>query len=168
MLKHCVAAILLLSLSIAPVWGQSTIDEPLTVSWEEFQHAISSAASEDKKILIDIWAPWCGWCTRLQDEVYTDQKVLSFLNDHFRITRLNIDDSSTLLLFQDREMSPSELAFGMGATGTPTTVFLTSGSKYITRLPGFVKPGEFLTILQYIESEAYEKQTYLEFAKSLN
>ena len=44
--------------------------------------------------------------------------------------------------------------------------FLDAAGNYITRLPGFVGPDEFLQVLRFIGTKAYESQTFDAFINS--
>ena len=134
------------------------------MDWFEFQKGLSRAGESSKKLLIDVYAPWCGWCTRLQSDVYTSQTIQEYVRQHFTAARLNIDENSDTLSFKGYSLSSAELAMGLGATGTPTTVFLDEKGEYITRLPGYLGPEDFLTVLRFIATDAYRTQSFEEFA----
>lgn len=131
--------------------------------WKPFEEAVDMAKQQDKKLLVDVYAPWCPWCRRLQREVYTDETVQSYLTDHFIVTRLDGENELDSLQFRQYTLTPSELAEGLGAEGYPTTVFLDSDAKYITRLPGFIDASEFMNVLSYIGSEAFVDASYKEY-----
>lgn len=155
--------LLVLSVGFAPFTGaraQSASQPADGVEWLTFESGVRKAATGDKPVLIDIYAPWCGWCTRLQSDVYTDRRVQSYLSENFIVSRLNIDEADDVVRFRGFEVSSAELAMGLGASGTPTTVFLTSTGDYITRLPGFVGPDEFMQVLAFIATEAYQTDSF--------
>ena len=52
----------------------------------------------------------------------------------------------------------------LGASGTPTTVFLDSDGSYVTRLPGYHPADRFLEVLRFIGTEAYREMTFEEYA----
>ena len=131
--------------------------------WKPFEEAVALAAKQNKKVLVDIFAPWCPWCRRLQREVYTDPAVQEYLKERFIVTRLNGDDTTASYAFKTYNLTAAELAAGLGAQGYPTTVFLAANSDYITRLPGFVDAAEFIHVLRFIGTEAYQKLTYQEY-----
>ena len=42
------------------------------VEWPSFEGALEAAAKTGKTVLIDVFAPTCPWCRKMQAEVYTD------------------------------------------------------------------------------------------------
>jgi len=149
--------------------AQSSLFDPAImapIGWQRVEQAMAAAARSGKKVLIDISAPWCPWCRRMQHEVYTDSAVVRYLKGHFEFARLNGEDSGRKLKFLGYELSEAELAQALGLTGYPTTVFLEPDGTYITRVPGFVPAETFLQVLRFIGSEAYKRQSFEEFARS--
>ena len=136
------------------------------VNWLSFQEAIDAASVSGRTILVDVYAPWCPWCAKLQSEVYTRADIREYLNEHFEIARLNIEESEDVIEFKGYSLTSAELAAGLGAEATPTTVFLSAKGEYITRVPGFVDGDEFTRMLRYIGSGAYRKESYQAYRTS--
>ncbi len=157
---------LLVALSVVSVsFAQpNTADEPpRTAPWVSFEEAVAAAQESGKKILVDVYAPWCGWCRRMQQESYVDPEILAYLGQRFEIARLNVDDAESTIQFMGMDFTPQELGYAFGAEGTPTTIFLDEEANYITRLPGYVDPSTFHQVISYIGSNAYHTQTLNEF-----
>ncbi len=157
------AFILAASSRIASAQDASVPAEGL--DWHSFEEAIDLAKLHKKKVIVDVYAAWCPWCRRLQEEVYTDADVRSYLEKHFVLTRLDAENQEDTLRFREHALTPADLALGLGAQGFPTTVFLDEQSDYITRLPGFLEAGEFFTVLDYVGSNAFVEQSYREYAE---
>ena len=49
-------------------------------SWTK---AVKKAKAEKKLIFVDCYASWCGPCMRLATQVFTQDKVADFFNEHF-------------------------------------------------------------------------------------
>ena len=162
-MKSIIASALLVLVSIPTSKAQT--QSPL-VNWVSFQEAIVQSPEANKKVLVDIFAPWCGWCSKMQDEAYMDKEILKYLESNFITARLDISIQDDTLHYNDLALPSAHLAAGFGAEGTPTTVFLTDQGEYITRLPGYVKPDEFLTVLKFIATDSYRTETFAEFSLS--
>ena len=140
-------------------------DDPMTVAnntpfpWPSFDEAVTEGKAEGKPILIDIYAPWCGWCARMQEEVYGNPTLAAYVQHNFAYGRLNIDDTMTQHEFMGYVFTSEELGYALGASGTPTTVFLNEEGVYITRLAGYTQLEPFGDALRYIAEGAYLEAT---------
>ncbi|WP_456430063.1 thioredoxin family protein [Rhodocaloribacter sp.] len=132
-------------------------------AWRSFPEAVAAARNSGKAILVDVYAPWCGWCRKMQTEVYTLPELREYLHEHFEIARLNLEEYGDTLTFKGYTLTSAELAMGLGASSTPTTVFLEPDGAYITRLPGFHEGDVFMRVLRFIGTGAYRRLTYEEF-----
>ena len=149
-----------------PAWARAQDDASVAapgLDWQAFEQAVAQAGQLDKKVIVDVYAAWCPWCRRLQREVYADDAVQEYIRDHFVVTRLDAENTEDSLRFRGYTLTPSEMAAGLGAAAFPMTVFLDEDAKYITRLPGFRPPTDFLDVLNYIGSEAFLDLTYEEY-----
>lgn len=147
------------------VRGQDASVPAEGLDWYPFEEAIDRARLGKKKVIVDVYAIWCPWCRRLQDEVYTDPDVQSYLENHFVLTRLDAENLEDSIQFKEHDLTPADLAHGLGAQGFPTTVFLDEESDYITRLPGFIEAADFLSVLDYVGSNAFRDLSYQEFVE---
>ncbi|NNF03461.1 MAG: thioredoxin fold domain-containing protein [Rhodothermales bacterium] len=165
------ATALLWSPSTSRAQGSSGSDSDTLASpieWPGFETAIEAASESGKIVLIDIFSPHCGWCRKLQSEIYTQPHVQEYVNEHFELGRLDITVYSDSVAYRGYEMSQAAMAASFGSRGTPTTIFLESNGDYITRLPGFHETAEFMAVLRYIGSRAYEDQTFEEYLSAIS
>ena len=136
------------------------------IAWYPFEEAVAMAKKQNKKLIVDIYAPWCPWCRRLQREVYSEKKIQDYLAKNFIMTRLDGENKADSLRFKQYTLTPAELSLGLGTQGYPNTVFLEADGDYITRLPGYANATEFMQVLSYIGSDAFVDKSYQEFVES--
>lgn len=147
---------------LAPSATQAQIKIPP----RSFESALEQAQAQDKPLLIEIYAPWCPYCQRMQEDVYSDETVRDYLDETFTYVRLNSDTTAGTHQYRDRTLSTKQLASVLGAKGVPTTTFLKPDGTPIARQPGFIERPTFLKIIRYIGSGAYEDQSFQSFTGS--
>ena len=58
------------------------------MSWEEAL-ARSESDAEPKKIFVDVYTDWCGWCKRMDATTFVDPTIVSLMDEHFYAVKLN-------------------------------------------------------------------------------
>lgn len=104
----------------------------LNINQEQFREMIQG----DKPVLVDFWAPWCGYCRRIAP-VY--EKIAEEYGDRLAVVKLNIDEAEQVT---DEE----------GVEVIPTLILYKNGKA----LDSVVNPGSKAAIDQFIR-EALEK-----------
>ena len=133
------------------------------VEWPSFESALESAKDTGKIVLIDVFAPTCPWCRKMQAEVYTDRQLQNYLYSTFEIGRIDISIDSDTVNFKGYELSSAQLGAGFGASGTPTTIFMEPSGEYITRLPGYHGLDDFREVLKYVGSGSYKDMSFTDY-----
>jgi thioredoxin-related protein len=129
--------------------------------WHSFEEALAIADTTDQPVLVDVWAPWCGWCHKMKKDVYP--AITPALKNKFVMTRLNRDNHDKVHNYRGQKLTSFELAQQLKAESLPTIVFLASSGKYLLHLSGFREARELRPVLEYIATESYRNQTYQTF-----
>jgi uncharacterized protein YyaL (SSP411 family) len=109
------------------------------IRWQEWgEEAFARAAREDKPILLGISAVWCHWCHVMDETSYSDDAVISLINEHFVPIRV------------DNDQRPDVNArYNMG--GWPTTAFLTPDGEVLAGLT-YVPPEQMRRVLEELSA----------------
>jgi thiol:disulfide interchange protein len=95
-----------------------------------FDRAARLASRRGTLLLVDFTTDWCGWCRKLEREVYPDPAVAGQLA---RVVYVRVD----------AEREGSALAERYGVDGFPTLLFLTSSGRVAGQIVGFLPAPEF-------------------------
>ncbi len=139
-------------------------DSSAVIQWRSFDAGMEQAKASHKKVLVDVYTEWCGWCAKMDTEVYTDPKIKDYLSKNFVIVKMNAEGNGTVH-YRGQEYSPGQLAAAFGVKGYPATLFMREGGEPITLLPGYAEPPMFLLILSFIAENQYEKKQFSEYLK---
>jgi thioredoxin-related protein len=139
--------------------GQAVISQVLS-----FEEALEEADSEDKKIIVDIYTDWCGWCKKMDRDVYENKKVKKIIDKSFVVVKLDAEGMNKIK-YNGNVYTETDLAVYFEASGYPTTVFLEPDGKIIEykynsysmkNLPGYFNAEEFRKMLKYIRDNKYK------------
>jgi thioredoxin-related protein len=133
--------------------------------WNDLDRALSEAKKANKPVLVDVVTDWCGWCRRMDKTTYGDPGVRDYIARQFVPARINAEDDAKRASYKGESTTYREFADGFRINRYPTTLFLAPDGQLITQVPGYVKPGTFLTVLRFVAEGAYRTQSWDDFAR---
>lgn len=154
-------AIGLAALTVSSCQGQPKTDG----NWKPYGEALTLATKQNKKILVDVYTDWCGWCKKMDKDVYANGKIASYLKDNFIIVKLNAESGTEHQIAGSRK-SEADIASEWGVRSYPTTVFLNPDGSLITLVPGYIESAKFLPMLSYMQGDHYKTTSWNTFLDS--
>lgn len=134
------------------------------LEWKKFEAALAEAGKMNKKVLVDVYTDWCGWCKKMDASTYADAGIASYLNKNYVVVKLNAESASKLV-YRGTEYTERDFASTFGVSGYPSTIFLTAQGEPITIYPGFADPVKFQKVLSFIGENYYQKMKFEEYVR---
>jgi len=137
------------------------------VNWLTFELASQMAQKKPKKMLVDVYTDWCGWCKRMDKTTYEDPSVVDYINKHYYAVKLNAE-SLKQITYNGKLMSEQNLSGQIfGVSGYPCTVYLDEKLKVISPVPGYQDVPTFTKINRFFGENYYQKLSWEEFNKTV-
>ena len=133
--------------------------------WRDWDRGLAEARAAGRPLLVDVYTDWCGWCKRMDREVYAHPEVRDYLALKFVTVKLDAEGSQTLS-YDGRTWTARTLARRLGVTGYPTTLFLDPKGGPPEGVPGYLPPDRFLLLLRYFgDGHAARGVPFADFAR---
>ncbi|MCX2679232.1 DUF255 domain-containing protein [Galbibacter sp. EGI 63066] len=148
--------------------------EAQEIKWMSWSEAIEKTDAEEnpKKIFVDIYTDWCGWCKKMDKNTFNDPEVATYMNKTFYMVKMNAEGKEDIV-YKDRtykyisqgKKGYHELAAALlqGRMSFPTVVFINEQQQLISPVPGYMKPEGFLKIAKYFGDDIYKTTSWTDY-----
>jgi YHS domain-containing protein/thioredoxin-related protein len=100
------------------------------VRWQtDLKTAAREARRQQKPMLVEFTASWCGYCRRMKQTTFRDREVIRHVNGCFVPVSVDADKNR-------------ELMRAVGVTGLPTTVIISPKFEIVKKITGYQTPAQ--------------------------
>ena len=164
MIRNFHILILLLIIPLGGVQAQK-------VQWMTWEEAVQKASTEasPKKLFIDVYTDWCGWCKKMDKDTFQNAEVAAYMSENFYMVKLDAEQKEpiefkgkTYNFVATGRRGYHELAAALlqGRMSYPTVIFLDEEIKMLSPVPGYQKPDAFLKIARYFGDNIYRDTSW--------
>lgn len=114
--------------------AELTARTPKEIAWQNYEAGMALASRDHKPVLMDFSATWCGWCKKLEAEVFTNPKVIALSR---RFVCIKVDGDKR-----------RDLVGRYGVRGYPTGVLLDAQGREVRRMVGYRPADQYLAEMQ--------------------
>ena len=109
------------------------------IAWHrDLSRAIEGARSEGKLIVADVYTDWCGWCKKMDKEIYSDPAIVALSRQQVFL-KVNAEDRG----------EGQSFARDMGVKGYPTTIILDGQGRVLNVAQGYISsPQAFVELVE--------------------
>ena len=162
---------LLLLLSLTAI---SNAQEKIQWMSIEEAYALTLTETSPKKIFIDIYTDWCGWCKRMDKATFQNPEVAAYMNEHYYNVKFDAEQKESIeMLGNTFEFVPQgnrgyhELAAALlnGKMSYPTVVFMNPKFEMLSPVPGYQEVGPFMNIAKYFGDNIYTEKSWQDYSQ---
>lgn len=155
---------LLLSLLLIGFSSQAQTEE---IRWISFEEAVALSEKEPRKIIVDVYTDWCGWCKRMDASTFKNPVIVKYINDHYYAVKLNAERKDTIQLGNqifvnknpEGRRAPHDLAVALlnGKMTYPSIVYLDESVELMhPAIAGYQNSESLEQIIKYFGENAYK------------
>lgn len=156
--------------------GISVIAADAQIKWISWDEAQAKNQAEPRKIIVDVYTQWCGWCKKMDKATFEQTNIVSYINDNYYAVKFDAE-TKTDITFKNKAFKyvrnansgyhelAHELTFGK--LSYPTLVFLDEQLNIIQPIPGFKDPASLDKILKYFAEDYYKSTPWKKYEQMM-
>jgi thioredoxin-related protein len=148
------------------------------IEWMSFEEAVEKNNSEPRKIIVDIYTTWCGWCKKMDATTFQDPTIVKYIKKNYWAVKLDAERKDTVRLGQQvfinenptGRRSAHQLAIALlnGKMSYPSIVYLDENIDMLQPIAGYQDAKSIEPILKYFGEDAYKTVSWSDFEESFN
>lgn len=149
------------------------IDE--SVNWISWDEMVEAQKTEKRKVIIDVYTDWCGWCKHMDKTTFKDASVATYINKKLYAVKLDAESRKefqfhghTFKYIEQGRSGINELAYSLldGKLSYPSIVYLNEAFERIIISPGYKDNAAMLKEATYVGDEIYSSKTWEQYLKN--
>lgn len=139
------------------------------INWMTFDEAMEAQKTNPKKILVDIYAKWCGPCKMMSENTFTQPQIVKYINDNYYAVKFDAEGNEKVhyqgQVFTNPNYNPNISSRGevhefprfLNIVGFPTLAFIDEKGEFITTIVGYFEPKDLEPYLEFFGTNQYKK-----------
>ena len=134
------------------------------VNWMTFEEAVEASKTQKRKIFIDVYTDWCGWCKVMDKKTFNEPAVAKLLNEKYYPVKFNAEqredvvfNGTTFNFVESCGRGNHQLAAALlnNQLSYPSVVFLNEEFAIVHILKGYQQAPGFHNIDEFIGGDHY-------------
>ena len=168
-MKKSFVIILIISAISYNAYSQAEVSK---VKWYTLDEALKLNEKNPKKLFIDVFTDWCGWCKKMDKETFTNPIIAEYLNKNFYPVKFDAESKQDITyrgkVYKNNSTqarSPHDLAAALlnGQLSYPSAVYMDGENKLLTAVAGYMTPSDIEPILTFFAEDFYKTTKWEDF-----
>lgn len=175
-MKNIIRSQIIILILLVVVSAAKAQEKKDIIHWYSFPEAYQLNKKKPKKVFIDVYTDWCGWCKKMDKETFQDPEIAKYMQKNFYCVKLNAETKDTIVIDTVKFVNSNPKGRGgnnrlavellMGKMSYPSYVFLNEQSQRLTVVPGFMNAESFAPVLHYFGEDAYKDTKWDDYRAS--
>lgn len=140
------------------------------INWISLDEVQKRMKTKPKKVYIDVYTGWCGWCKVMDQKTFTNPGVISYINKNFYAVKLDAEQTDSIHFMGNHygmEGRTNQFAIQLlrGQMSYPTTVIMEENFQNPQIIPGYQDVKAIEPILKYLGENHYKSTPWEEYSK---
>ena len=144
-------------------------------SFDELQQKMAKAP---KKVYMDVYTDWCGWCKKMDATTFSNPSVVKYMNLNYYCVRFNAERQD-VINFQGKayafkpEYRANELAWSLmtkngtaGQMSYPTAIIMTENFQNPQPIAGYMTPAQLEPVVTFFGDNVFKHDTWDNYFKT--
>jgi uncharacterized protein YyaL (SSP411 family) len=143
--------------------------------WYTWDEAVALQQKTPKKVMVDMYTDWCGWCKRMDATTFSDSTVVAYLQENFYPVKFDAEQKAPLVFsgYTFKYIEPQagqgrgvhELAASLldNKLGYPSIVYLTPDYQRILISPGYKEVVGMMQELRFVREDIYQVKSFEDY-----
>lgn len=138
------------------------------MTWDEMQKA---QAKNPKKVFVDVYTDWCGWCKRMDATTFENPKIAKYMSENYYCVKFNAETKEKIVFKGEEYVNTgrySSLATFLmqNQMSFPTTLYFDEQLNMLSAVPGYMDPKQAEPILSYFVTNSFKTTPWEEYQKN--
>jgi thioredoxin-related protein len=147
------------------------------VQWMTIEEAADAMKTEKRKIFVDMYTDWCGWCKKMDAATFQKAHIAKYLNSNFYPVKFDAEQKEEIVYKEKsyryvksgrrgyNELA-AEFAKSLGRLSFPTIIFIDEELNVLQPIPGFQDPQTFEIIMTYFAEDHFKDTPWKKYHKN--
>ena len=144
------------------------------IHWLTPAQAEAKMKERPKKIFIDFYTSWCGWCKKMDAATYSNPSLAKYMNNNFYAIRFDAEMKESFhFMGKEYHFDPQyrantfavDFLKSQGQWGYPTTVFVMENMENPFVLPGYHVVKEMEFFIRYYGDNICKHKSQIDYQK---